>query len=333
MRFVHLKSYLARRLFKPFHPINVLAIGMALATPISVAHAGLTLTQAGIFRGLSISTFAVDFPLTNNIGPVGIDVQTDNTVLVTTAGGNIQRFANVDNQSAASVPVLINYPGFANAHAIAHLGSSIYLSQGPNAQVLELNPDGSTKRVVAQNLSFCRAIVPSSATGHLFVASVTGIKDIDPLTGNSTTFADVVADGLAISSDGLILYAVVVDGPKINHIVGWNTVTASIIFDSGVVPGSIDGIALGANALTGNIYANSNTGTVIEVNLNTLIQTTIATGGSRGDFVSVDHADGSLLLSQTDSILRLHGSFIPGPGVVTLLGIGMLWGCRRRRSE
>ena len=42
------------------------------------------------------------------------------------------------------------------------------------------------------------------------------------------------------------------------------------------------------------------------MNLATNAQTVIGTGGSRGDFVTVDPNNGSLLLDQSDSILRLR---------------------------
>jgi hypothetical protein len=55
------------------------------------------------------------------------------------------------------------------------------------------------------------------------------------------------------------------------------------------------------------------------VDLATGAQTLLASGGSRGDLVAVDPSDATLLLTQTDRILRLHG---PPPcgrfGVATL---------------
>jgi hypothetical protein len=50
-----------------------------------------------------------------------------------------------------------------------------------------------------------------------------------------------------------------------------------------------------------------NDGTVWQVDLGIGARTLIASGGSRGDLVAVDPSDGTLLLAQTDRILRLHG--------------------------
>ncbi len=69
---------------------------------------------------------------------------------------------------------------------------------------------------------------------------------------------------------------------------GFNAVTGAQVFDSGFIPDGIDGTAIGYGNLAGNIFVNTNGGTVFEVNLTTNAQTLIASGGSRGDFVTVD---------------------------------------------
>src|SRR5262249_10392808 len=51
--------------------------------------------------------------------------------------------------------------------------------------------------------------------------------------------------------------------------------------------------------------------TVVEVNIANNTQTRIANGGSRGDFVHVDSNDGSVLLTQSDRVVRLK--FPAGP--------------------
>ena len=110
------------------------------------------------------------------------------------------------------------------------------------------------------------------------------------------------ADGLTISGDGRTLYAAV--GRE--HVLGFDTTTKAQAFDSGTIS-FVDGPALGIGSLAGKIFANVNDGTVWEVDLATSSQTLIASGGSRGDLVAVDPSDGTLLLTQTDRILRLHG--------------------------
>ncbi len=85
-----------------------------------------------------------------------------------------------------------------------------------------------------------------------------------------------------------------------------------MVFQSGTIATGPDGIALGTGPVAGNLFVNTNGGTVVEVNLKTAAQTIIASGGSRGDFVTVDPNNGTLLLTQTDRIMRL----VPGVFVV-----------------
>jgi hypothetical protein len=90
------------------------------------------------------------------------------------------------------------------------------------------------------------------------------------------------------------------------HVLGFNTATGAQVFDSGAITG-VDGTAIGIGQFAGTLFANTNDGRVVEVPLNGAPQIVIASGGSRGDFVTVDPHDGSLLLTQTSTVLRLTG--------------------------
>ena len=82
--------------------------------------------------------------------------------------------------------------------------------------------------------------------------------------------------------------------------------------------GGPDGIALGKGPVAGNLFVNTNGGTVVEVNLATAAKTLIASGGSRGDFVTVDPNNGTLLVTQSDRIMRLvPGVFVIPPFLTT----------------
>src|SRR5207244_6509507 len=88
------------------------------------------------------------------------------------------------------------------------------------------------------------------------------------------------------------------------------------------------GLALGTGVLAGNLLVNTNDGRVVEINLASHLQTEIASGGSRGDFVKVDPNNGTLLLIQSDSIIRLTppagGGFegaVPEPSSLTIFGL------------
>src|SRR5262249_57792996 len=131
--------------------------------------------------------------------------------------------------------------------------------------------------------------------------------------------------GVAASLASSVLYAALAD-----RVVGYNLLSGALVFDSGFIAGVPDGIALGAGVLAGNLYVNTIDGTLVEINLESREQTLLATGGSRGDFVFVDPNNNTLLLTQSDRILRLTGPDdfeppgVPEPATVRLLGAGAL---------
>ena len=93
-------------------------IGVLTCTWCDTARAGLTLTAAGIAQGLSLSTFASNFPNSGGIGPLGIAFPTSGGVLVSDGPGNVRLFAtDSDGQSAASVAPIHNF-GAGNASGI-----------------------------------------------------------------------------------------------------------------------------------------------------------------------------------------------------------------------
>lgn len=308
----------------------IVLAGLALA---SQASAQMTLTPAGIARNFQLTTFVSGVPSTGpgGLGPVGLDYQTDGTVLVTTYTDNlIRRYANVDNQTQAN-GTLLNYPGTEFAHDIAHVGSTMYISHYASQSIEQLNPDGSVNHVVVSGIGNARSMEVNPVNGHLFVSTVQGIRDVDPVTGTFSLLNSVEVDGMAISPDGSIIYGSVLSNGPGGHIVGYSTTTGLQLFDSGFVGGGgADGVVLGFGPFAGNIYVNTVIGQLFEVNLTTLNQTLIASGGSRGDFATFDPSgSGDMLITQTDSVLRLHG--IPAPSAGAVLALGGLLASRRRR--
>jgi len=277
-----------------------------LATGLSgTVHADLTLTPAGVAAGFTLTTFATNFPNTGagGTGPVGITFP-GSGVMVSDWPGHVRVFpSHADGQDAGAVPATAY--GEATAVGLAQLGGKLYMAQNAMSRVVQLNPDGTLKQVIVG--VFCATgLVADPLTGHLFVSSGCsggGIVEVDPVAKTATAFNSVLSDGLALSSDGLTLYAA--DVSTHQHIFGFDTTTKAQVFDSGVI-NFVDGTALGAGSLAGKIFVNTNAGEVWEVDLATSAQTLIASGGSRGDFVAADPSDGTLLVTQTDRILRLH---------------------------
>ncbi len=308
--------------------IRTAAAMISLAAGSSV-FADMTLTAEGAAKSFHLSTFATGFLSSGGVGPIPIDFQNDGTVLVGTYVDNrILRFNNTDNQLVSGATAL-NYPNSELAHGIAHLGGALYVSHYSSQSIDQLNADGSFNHQVVSGLGNARALVANPLTGRLLTSTVQGIRDVNPVTGAYTTLSPYEADGLTLSGDGQTLYGAMISGPYNGRLIGFDTTSGAVAFDSGPISGGIDGTAVGFGPRNGFVYGNLNNGTVIEINLSTLAQTVIATGGSRGDFVASD-ANGDLLLTQTDRVLRLSG--IPEPTSAALVGAGTLLVARRRRQ-
>jgi hypothetical protein len=266
----------------------------------------LTLTQAGIDLGLSLSTFADGFPSQSGAGPSGIAFPSGGGVLVSDVPGNVRLFpADTDGQHAPDAPVGQTY-GFLNAVGLAQVGDNIYMTQFLLGTVVQINTDGTFNQVIVNGLRSPTGMIANPANGHLFVSLFDSgrIVDVDPIARTVSPFADDVgmADGFALSADGSTLYT----GRRVDgHIIGFDTQTQQEVFDSGLV-GEAAGIAVGTGSLAGNLYVNTLSGTVIEVNLaQPDQQVVVASDGSRGAYVTIDPNDGSALLTQTDTIERL----------------------------
>jgi hypothetical protein len=304
------------------------------------AEAGLTLTSAGTQAGFGLSVFATGFPSNGISGPLGIAFTNSGGVIVTDSPGNVRIFAtDADGQNASSAPIAQNY-GANNAVGLARLGNNYYMTQQGNSDLVQINANGTFNQTIVGGLPNATGLVADPLSGHLFVSTPAGdnsIYAVDPIARTMKLLeSGTYVDGLTLSTDGKIVYGASNNG----DILGFSTTTGASVFDSGFIANGIDGAALGTGSLLGNLYVNTNFGTVYEVNLSTLAQTLIASGGSRGDFVTVD-PNGTLLLTQTDSIDRLTapngGGFgaVPEPSSILLVGMGcvgtMIYSRRRAK--
>jgi RHS repeat-associated protein len=276
---------------------------------------GLTLTAAGAAAGFSLTDFANGFPtsgqLNGNGSPIGIAFPPGGGVLVSDFPGNVRLFpTDANGQQAGSFAPAHNYTGN-NAMGLTIDNGHFYMTQESNGAIVEINADGTFKQTILTGLGHLLAPV-SAPNGHLYVSTENGntILDVDPIAKTATTFLSGVPrpDGLTLSADGSVLYVAATTAGGGGHVYGYDTATKALVFDSGDIGGiplAVDGTALGVGTLAGNIFANTNDGRVIEINLTTKAMTLIASGGSRGDFVTVDPNDGTLLLTQAHEIVRL----------------------------
>lgn len=283
--------------------------------------AQLALTPTAVSAGYKLTTFATGFPNNGSVGPLGIAVLDTGQVLTSDELGNVRLFpSDIDGQNAASINPAQNF-GTDNTYGLATVNGVIYMGGGSARRVVRLNGDGTYNSTLANVPGV--ALIVNPKNGHLFTSTAllgSSVYDIDPTSGSVSTFLNgPIPDGLVLNADGSVLYLA---DRSTNHVLGYDTTTKSQVFDSGTIPGVPDGIAIGSGSIAGNMFVNTNGGSIYEINLTSGIQTLIASGGSRGDFVTPD-PNGTLLLTQTDRILRLTapppgGRFSPAQTTLTL---------------
>jgi len=302
----------------------------------ALAQAAAVLTSGASAAGFTLSTFVDQIPNlgANNVGPVGI-LSTPNGVFISGyASGEVRLFTDVDAQHWSNS--IAGSSGFSRPTGLASVGSHVYMANQSSGQVVEINPTTGALIQTIVTIGGATGLVANPVTGHLYLSTGASVFEIDPIAKTSTLFVSQAADGLTITSDGKTLYLANIGT---GHLLGFDTTTRAPVFDSGFIGGGIDGSALGTGSLAGNIFINVNNGTLLELNLASKAITGIVTGGSRGDLVTVD-SNGSLLFTQTDSVLRLTapigGGFgnVAEPATLALFTIGLagLGFSRRKRA-
>jgi hypothetical protein len=323
--------------------IAAAAVATVTVADCGAARAALTATAAGIADGFVLSLFAdTPGPATGCCGPLGIATNNLGQVVLQyyPVGRNFV-FNDVDGQHLPGT-ALSSAPFVSGSYgaAITNDGGTLYAGNNDqNGQVFQLNPDGSSAGPVPNTAGKAgHGIATNPVTGHLEAASGNGIFDINPANGASFLIRNVNADGVSVSADGNTVYAAIG-----GDVFGFDISSGNQVYDSGNI-GSPDGTGViqGNNQFSGDIIANDNDGTVklLDPVQNTVV--TIASGGTRGDYVGLDLTNGSLFLTQSDSVYRLtcgpNCSFappppgVPEPATLTLIGTGLVaFGLIRRR--
>lgn len=310
---------------------NMAAVAtMAAVGTVGHADAAMILTPAAVTAGYQLTTFASGFETfattSGNLGPLVVAFPASGGALVGDLNGKVRFFpTRADNQTVANATVTTQY-AFGDAFGMTTVGGAVYMVQKDGTGgVARLNDDGSLNRLIVAGITAPEGIAGNPANGHLFVSNGGGnqVFEIDPAAGTKTLVLSQGFDGITLSADGRVLYGA---AQGVGRILGFDLATGTQVFRSGPIAG-LDGSALGYGSLAGTIFVNTNDGRLVQVDLATTVQTLIGTGGSRGDFVSVG-PDGSLFLTQSDSVLRLApppgGTFVvaaPEPASLTLLAL------------
>jgi hypothetical protein len=354
------------------------ALALLSATP---SYADLALTPAGTADGFSLSEFVSGFA--NNgpggEGPFGIATTTNGNVLVNSYfDSRVYRFNDVDGQTVAAALGSTALQSF--AADFVNAGGTIYASGGlpgvlssPAGDSSRGGPDANNLLTLTNTGALATTALAGGAAvgvavdavnGHIFALRATdfgllGIPaheqliDYNPGTGTSTVLwtrsSSDQGDSVAVSADGRTAY---VSFKGLHQVIGFDTTTGAQTTSFDVAAPDGLGVIHGTSPFAGDLISNNNDGTVALLNVGTGGVTTIASGGSRGDFTGQDLLNGSLFLTQTDSVWRLScgegcdfgggaggtggggGTAVPEPGTWSLLGLGVVaLGLARRRSR
>lgn len=316
-------------------PNNLIwSIAVVTAFACTLSADPLILTTAGASQGFALSVFASGFAVSSSgVGPDGIAFLSSGSVLTTDwAAGGVQVFpSDTDGQDAAAVPYAQTY-GSNNAQSIALAAGNLYLSQAVSDDLLEINSNGTLESFATSIPGGAEQLWEDPLTGDLLVGSFgNGIYQFNPSTLALSLLASAPGtDGVALSNDGQTVYAALYGG----EVEGFDVSTGEEVYNSGPIAGTPIGVVQGNGALANDLFVNTLTGGLIEVDLTTHAQTLIATGATGGAFVYIDPNNGSLMVTESDTIYRLTpaagGSFgpeqsatTPEPGSLLLLGSGL----------
>ena len=315
---------------RPSFLASIASCAVGLLVLVASAQASLTLTQAGIDDGFTLTTFVSGYnaqygPLAQGIAPDG------NVITGSLLNQQIYVFKDVNNQTLGDAVNSVPYTcetGNCN-FAMTTAGGQVYGAQAQGGVYYHFASNGTftpIPNLQADGLFGWLGMWGDPANGDIIAASTKGLVEINPIAGTFRVIdAGLFPDGVSVSPNGSIAY--VENGGTIQS---YRISDGSLIntFNTGHSPDGTGVITGGI--FNGDVIVNDNDGTVGLLDPTTGQFVIIANGGTRGDFVSLDTTNGTLFLSQNEQVVRLtcglNCSFgtTPEPGTLSLLGTGVV---------
>ena len=314
-----------------------LLLAGALSFAAIPANATLTLTATGLADGFTLSQYFTSPGGSGSYYDLANAPLSDGDLVgVDWADGILKKYSDTDGQTLGMATLSQSLTGaisVAQAGGVTYATSNASLTAGGGfytvSNTLALTP------VAVPGLTPHYGLWANPVTGHLLASTTSGLYDVNPLTGVSVPIDTTgnLYDGVTVSPDGKRAYAYVTAGPDVGHILGFdisNLASITRVYTSPGLAGPPDGTGvISGGGFDGDVVVNANNGVVYLLNPTTNSYDPIASGGTRGDFVSADPSNGTLFLAEFDGTFRLGltsgsiGSAVPEPASLSLLGIAL----------
>jgi hypothetical protein len=296
--------------------ISIVPAVVAIAS-FGSAVAQMSLTPQGVADGFRLTTVVSGLP---NGAPIGWATNNAGDLVGETNSVTGYVFKDLDGQSFSDALSAPQGPAFGTMD-ITNDGGVLYGGDNSDPEddvpptpgrLIRLKNNGAIDTGVSTTPGFGVAgfgIATNPITHHIVAVSVSGIWDIDPSTGMAT---EIRAAGslyaAAISANGNVTYTT-----RLGRVFGIDY-SGDIIYESPYLAGLADlgglGVLSGAGEFAGDLVTSGEDGNVYLLDPDGLfpdgqLADLIASGGSGANYIGIDLTNGSLLLTQSDSLLRL----------------------------